>query len=66
MMQVIEQTHDEKVAMYMKSCTKEQLAEMLASCNEVLASTPPKIFHSEVEYITPTITTQSILPERFY
>ena len=36
MMQIIEQTHDERVAMYMKSCTKKELAEMLANCNEIL------------------------------
>ncbi len=36
MMQIIAQTHDETVAMYMKGCTKKQLAEMLASCNELL------------------------------
>ena len=35
MMQIIEQTHDERVAMYMKSCTKLQIAEMLTSCNEL-------------------------------
>ena len=35
MMQVIEQTHDEKIAMYMKS-TKAELAEMLVGCNEAL------------------------------
>ncbi len=66
MMQIIEQTHDEKVAMYMKSCTKKQLAEMLASCNEVLDTMPTKIFHTEVGYVSPTLTAQSILPERFY
>ena len=40
MMQIIEQTHDEKVAMYMKSCTKKQLAEMLTNCNEILSPYP--------------------------
>ena len=33
MMQVIKQTRDEKIAMYMKS-TKRELVEMLATCNE--------------------------------
>jgi len=69
-MQIIQQTHDEKVAMYMKGCTKKQLAEMLANCNEVLDTMPPKIFHSvgrlESGYISQTTTAQSILPERFY
>jgi len=72
MMQIIEQTHDEKIAMYMKGCTKKQLAEMLASCNEDLDTMLPKIFHSEVGYIIPVVTNQSdryiesILPKRFY
>ena len=66
MMQVIEQTHDEKVAMYMKSCTKKQLAEMLANCNELLATEPIKKFNIEAGYISPTTTCSSILPERFY
>ena len=35
MMQVIEQTHDEKMKMYMK-CTKKNLAEMLIECNRIL------------------------------
>lgn len=35
MMQLIEQTHEEKVAMYMK-CTKKQLIEMLIECNKHL------------------------------
>lgn len=35
MMQVIEQTHDEKMAMYMK-CTKKELASMLIECNRIL------------------------------
>ena len=36
-MQVIEQTHDEKVKMYMK-CTKLKLAEMLIECNRILTA----------------------------
>ena len=74
MMQIIQQTHDETVAMYMKGCTKKQLAEMLASCNEALDTMPPKIVYTDVGYISPTLTAQSIpdryiesiLPERFY
>lgn len=38
MMQVVEQTHDETVAMYLKNCTKKQLAEMLTNCNEIIAA----------------------------
>ena len=37
MMHVIEQTRDEKIAMYMK-LTKRELAEMLASTNEAISS----------------------------
>ncbi len=44
MMQIIEQTHDEKVVMYMKGCTKKQLAEMLANCNEILSNMSPTIY----------------------
>ena len=35
MMQVIEQTHEEKMKMYMK-CTKKKLSEMLIECNRIL------------------------------
>ena len=35
MMQVVEQTHEERVKMYMR-CKKKELAEMLANCNEVM------------------------------
>lgn len=37
MLQVIEQTRDEKIAMYMK-LTKRELAEMLVNCNEALTA----------------------------
>ncbi len=43
MMQIIEQTHDETVAMYVESCTKNQLAEMLANCNEILSARPVEV-----------------------
>ena len=39
MIQVVEQTHEEKVAMYMKS-TKRELIEMLIECNRHLDSRP--------------------------
>jgi urease beta subunit len=35
MMQIVEQTHEEKLAMYMK-LPKKQLAEMLIECNTLL------------------------------
>jgi hypothetical protein len=42
MIQVVEQTRDEKVAMYMKR-TKRELAEMLVNANEALASRQPSV-----------------------
>ncbi len=41
-MQIVKQTHEEKVAMYMKNCTKKQLAEMLTNYNEIFDARPPK------------------------
>ena len=46
MLQVIEQTRDEKIAMYMR-CTKRELAEMLLNCNEALSA------RNQVEPINP-------------
>ncbi len=46
MLQIIEQTHEEKVAMYMK-CTKSKLIEMLINCNEIIAEIPVKIIVTE-------------------
>ena len=40
MMRVIEQTRDEKIAMYMK-LTKRELIEMLVNCNELIAKFGP-------------------------
>ena len=42
MRQEIEQTHDEKVKMYMKS-SKLELVKMLISCNNNLS--PPRCYH---------------------
>jgi len=39
MMQIVEQTHEEKVAMYMK-LPKEELIEMLIECNNILHKRP--------------------------
>ncbi len=50
MMQIIEQTHDETVAMYLKLCTKKELAEMLASCNEVIGQIPVKVVMSDADH----------------
>ena len=36
MLQIIEQTREEKIAMYMK-LTKRELAEMLINCNDMLS-----------------------------
>ena len=38
MMQLVPQTHEQKLAMYMK-LTKNELAEMLIGCNDALAAT---------------------------
>lgn len=37
MMQIIPQTHDEKVKMYME-CSKKKLIEMLIQCNNIIGS----------------------------
>jgi len=37
MLQTVEQSRDEKVAMYMK-LSRRELAEMLVNCNEMLAN----------------------------
>jgi len=39
-MQIVEQTDEEKLTMYMK-CTKKQLAEMLIQCNKLLDMQSP-------------------------
>ena len=37
MLQIVEQTKEEKMAMYMK-LPKKQIAEMLINCNDIIAS----------------------------
>ena len=37
MMRIIEQTHKEKLAMYMK-CSKKELSQMLIECNRLLTA----------------------------
>lgn len=44
MIQVIEQTQEQKIEMYMK-CTKHELVEMLIECNRILYT------HSQVHKI---------------
>ena len=39
-MQVVQQTHEEKMAMYMKM-PKKKLAEMLINCNNIIADIKP-------------------------
>lgn len=36
MLQIIEQTDEEKLQMYMNTCTKKKLAEMLVQANKVI------------------------------
>jgi len=52
MLQKVEMTHDEKVAMYMKS-SKKELIEMLINCNTILDGmlptyTPMHSYHSQI------------------
>ena len=37
MLQIVEQTKEEKMAMYMK-LTKKQIAEMLINCNDIITA----------------------------
>lgn len=46
MLQVIEQTKEEMIDMYLK-CTKRKLAEMLYECNRILSQRPPQIVYPE-------------------
>jgi len=46
MIQIIEQTHEEKVKMYMKS-TKRKLIEMLIECNKIQKSLTRISFYSD-------------------
>lgn len=54
-MQIIEQTHDEKVAMYMK-LKKVKLIEMLIQCNEILDSQQVDITYTGNGYLSPKTT----------
>lgn len=58
MMQVIQQTRDEKIAMYMK-LNKRELAEMLVNCNELIS----KFGHSAPQWvdIAPNVTPNGTL-----
>jgi hypothetical protein len=42
MMQIIEQTYEEKVKMYMK-LSKKELTQMLIHCNDIIDAIPMKI-----------------------
>lgn len=48
MMQIVKQTKEEKIKMYMK-CPKKQLAEMLWSCNVIIDSLTPKVKTSQIK-----------------
>lgn len=50
-MQVVPQTHEEKVAMYMK-CTKKQLVEMVIECNRILDTIKPTVTTATSKYCT--------------
>lgn len=51
MMQVVEQTHKEKMKIYMK-LSKKQLAEMLINCNEIISGMP---IHVSFKIESPTV-----------
>lgn len=40
MMQIVEQTREEKILMYLK-CSKRELAEMLINCNDIIRLLTP-------------------------
>lgn len=42
MVQIVEQSHDEKLKMYLK-LSKRELAEMLITCNEFIQNLKPQI-----------------------
>ena len=44
MIQIVEQTHEQKMSMYMK-LSKKKLAEMLIQCNTLLESKPLEIVY---------------------
>ena len=44
MIQIVKMTHKQRVEMYIKKCTKKQLAEMLANCNEILEQITPLVY----------------------
>lgn len=45
---IIDQTDEEKLAMYMEKCSKEELAKMLIECNKCL-----KVFTLVVKKVEP-------------
>lgn len=47
MLQIVEQTHEEKVKMYMK-LPKKKIVEMLIACNTIFASYDP-IYENDKE-----------------
>lgn len=55
-MQVVEQTYEEKVAMYMK-CTKKELIAMLIQCNLLLRPEKPYVNPLKNVVITRTNST---------
>lgn len=46
MIQVIEQTHEEKLAMYMK-LPKKQVVEMLIECNRIIRAITPTVYYRD-------------------
>ena len=63
MLQILEQTHEEKVKMYMKS-TKLELIEMLIQCNLILDSRPVEYFNINEETETKPLPCICKTPEQ--
>lgn len=62
MVQVVEQTHEEKIAMYMK-LSKRELAEMLINANIVLESLGPRVYIEQpCDHVYPAIWHSTLPP----
>lgn len=67
MLQLIEQTDEEKLKMYMK-CTKKELAEMLIQCNKIIDAQkfPGYVLHSKTAQLCPVCQGKQSVPANFY
>lgn len=68
MIQVVEQTHEEKVKMYMKE-SKKKLVEMLIECNKALTmmtSYPPSVQVTKAPFQCPVCGGNGLVSNGFY